>query len=84
MTEFIASIYIKLKKGVNDPQGLAVVSGLKQLGFEDVKSARVGKVIDITLEAESEAAANSSLNEMCEQLLANPVIEDFEITISTH
>ena len=83
MAQFKASIYIKLKKGVNDPQGLAVVGGLKQLGFDTVNSARVGKVIDINLEAESEDEANNSLNQMCEQLLANPVIEDFEIIISS-
>ena len=83
MPKFKASIYIKLKSGVNDPQGLAVVGGLKQLGFDTVSSARVGKVIDMGLEAESVDEANSNLHQMCEQLLANPVIEDFEITISS-
>jgi phosphoribosylformylglycinamidine synthase len=83
MTKFKASIFIKLKSGVNDPQGLAVVGGLKQLGFDKVSSARVGKVIDMNLEAESADEANSNLHQMCEQLLANPVIEDFDITISS-
>tara|TARA_Y100001970_G_scaffold272872_1_gene370105 strand:+ start:1766 stop:2020 length:255 start_codon:yes stop_codon:yes gene_type:complete len=83
MSKFKASIFIKLKEGVNDPQGLAVVGGLKQLGFDMVSGARVGKVIDINLEAKSADEANISLNQMCEQLLANPVIEDFDITISS-
>ena len=82
MAQYKASVYIKLKKGVNDPQGLAVVGGLKQLGFDAVSSARVGKVIDIILEADSENDANNSLTKMCEQLLANPVIEDFNISIT--
>ena len=82
MTQFNASVYIKLKNGVNDPQGLAVIIGLKQLGFETIHSARVGKVIDIKLDAESEVQAKNDLTEMCEQLLANPVIEDFDISIT--
>ena len=82
MTQFNASVYIKLKNGVNDPQGLAVISGLKQLGFKAIHSARVGKVIDIKLDAESEEQAKNDLTEMCEQLLANPVIEDFNISIT--
>jgi phosphoribosylformylglycinamidine synthase len=82
MTQFNASVYIKLKNGVNDPQGLAVISGLKHLGFKAILSARVGKIIDITLDADSAEQAKNDLNQMCEQLLANPVIEDFDISIS--
>ncbi|HWV25202.1 MAG TPA: phosphoribosylformylglycinamidine synthase subunit PurS [Thermomicrobiales bacterium] len=69
------------KRGVNDPQGEAVLSGLKQLGFANVNRVRVGKVIRVNLTAESEDAARAAGQEMCEKLLANPVIEEFELTV---
>lgn len=70
------------KRGVNDPQGEAVLSGLKQLGFEGTNKVRVGKVIRIDVAAESEEAARATGQEMCERLLANPVIEEFELSVS--
>lgn len=69
------------KRGVNDPQGDAVLSGLKLLGFESTGRVRVGKLIRFNLTADSEAAARSIAQEMCERLLANPVIEEFELTV---
>jgi phosphoribosylformylglycinamidine synthase len=69
------------KRGVNDPQGDAVLSGLKLLGFEGTGRVRVGKLIRFDLTAESEAAARATGREMCERLLANPVIEEFELTV---
>ncbi len=79
---FIAKIDVMLKPLVNDPQGLAVRDGLHTLGFEQVEGVRVGKRIEVTLDAESRAAAEQSVREMCDKLLANPVIESFEFEVS--
>lgn len=79
--EFLAYVTVKLKPSVNDPQGLAVTNGLRQLGFEGVKSVRVGKHIEITIEAEDESAAKTALELMCNKLLANPVIEDYDFRL---
>ncbi len=79
---FIARIDVMLKPLVNDPQGLAVRDGLHTLGFEQVEGVRVGKRIEVTLDAESRAAAEQSVREMCDKLLANPVIESFEFEVS--
>ena len=79
---FIARIDVMLKPLVNDPQGLAVRDGLHTLGFDHVDGVRVGKHIEITLDAESQAAAEQSVREMCDKLLANPVIERFEFELS--
>ena len=76
---FAVEVAVTLKPVVNDPQGLVVRDGLRQLGFTQVVSARVGKVIALELEAESEAAARDAAVQMCEKLLRNPVIEDYHI-----
>jgi phosphoribosylformylglycinamidine synthase subunit PurS len=72
-------VAVTLKPVVNDPQGLVVRDGLRQLGFSQVRSARVGKVIALELEAASEAEARELTVQMCEKLLRNPVIEDYHI-----
>ena len=79
---FIARIDVMLRPLVNDPQGLAVRDGLHTLGFEQVEGVRVGKRIEVTLDAASRAAAEQSVREMCDKLLANPVIESFEFEVS--
>ncbi len=79
---FIARIDVMLKPLVNDPQGLAVRDGLHTLGFGHVEGVRVGKRIEVTLDGESRAAAEQSVREMCDKLLANPVIENFEFEVS--
>ena len=79
---FIARIDVMLRPLVNDPQGLAVRDGLHTLGFEQVEGVRVGKRIEVTLDATSRAAAEQSVREMCDKLLANPVIESFEFEVS--
>ncbi len=76
-----AKVYITLKKGVLDPQGRAVQSGLENLGFKGIKSLRVGKLIEIELEGLSLEEAQKSLKDMCESLLANTVIEDYHFEI---
>ncbi len=70
-----------LKPVVNDPQGLAVESGLKQLGYPGVSNVRVGKYIELALVAEDEMDARMKVEEMCDKLLANPVIEDYAYVV---
>ncbi|AGF52890.1 slr0519 [Synechocystis sp. PCC 6803] len=75
-------IYVTLRPSVLDPAGTAVQSGLQQLGYDGVSQVRIGKYIELTLEAPDEATASQQLDTMCDQLLANTVIENycFEIT----
>ncbi len=72
-----AKIYVTLKRGVLDPQGQAVARALGRLGFGEVKDARIGKYIELQVEAADEAR----LKEMCEKLLANTVIEEYRVEI---
>jgi phosphoribosylformylglycinamidine synthase len=78
---FLARINVMLKPVVNDPQGLVVRDGLQGLGFEGVEAVRVGKRIEVTVSAEDTGAAQRAVDGMCDQLLANPVIEWFEFEI---
>ena len=82
MATYLAHVNVMLRPVINDPQGLAVRDGLHSLGFEGVTTVRVGKRIDITVEADSAATAEAQVREMCRQLLANPVIEDFELEVA--
>lgn len=77
-----ARIHITLKQGVLDPQGKAVGQALAALGFAGVGEVRQGKVIDIELAETDPGRARESLEEMCERLLANTVIEDYEIDLT--
>ncbi len=79
---YLAVIEVMLKPLVNDPQGLAVRDGLQTLGFDGVEAVRVGKRIEVTLTAADAAAAETSVRSMCDQLLANQVIEDFRFEVS--
>ena len=74
-----ATIYITLKNGVLDPQGKAIENALGQLGFDGVNSVRQGKLIEMDLADTDASAAESRLQEMCEKLLANTVIENYRI-----
>lgn len=76
-----AIIYIGLKPGVLDPQGRAISRSLNDLGFEEVTKARQGKVIELDLNGEDVAVAETRVKEMCEKLLANTVIESYRIEI---
>ena len=78
---FRATIQIKLKESVNDPQGNAVLSGLKTLGFDSVENVRIGKFIVVTLHARNRSNADSQVNDMCAKLLANTVIESFDYVL---
>ncbi|MDQ2984015.1 MAG: phosphoribosylformylglycinamidine synthase subunit PurS [Actinomycetota bacterium] len=73
-----ATILVRPKPGILDPQGQAVQSSLRQLGFA-VTDARVGRVVDIELANGDAQQARAELERMCEQLLANPLIESYEI-----
>ncbi len=74
-----ADVFVKLKKGVVDPEGEATKKALNLLGFRNVKSVSSIKVFRIELEAKSREAAEKMIEEMCEKLLANPVIQDYSI-----
>jgi len=76
-----ARVTVMLKDGVLDPQGQAVKHALNSLKYNTVESVRQGKVIEIVLDETSEERANKSIQEMCEKLLANTVIESYEIEI---
>ena len=75
-----ATILVRPKPGILDPQGEAVQSSLRQLGFE-VGEARVGRVIDLDLEGADVDATRAELERACDQLLANPLIESYEIAL---
>jgi phosphoribosylformylglycinamidine synthase PurS subunit len=75
-----ATVLVRPKHGILDPQGEAVEQALRQLGFA-VDTARVGRVVDLEVEATDAAAARAEVERMCEQLLANPLIESYEIEL---
>lgn len=78
-----AIIHVGLKPGVLDPQGKAVSDTLGRMGFSEVTGARIGKVIELDLEGLSSADAKARVTDMCEQLLANTVIESYEIELTS-
>ena len=77
-----ATIYISLKNGVLDPQGKAIENALNQLGFNGVDNVRQGKMIELDLTDTDATQAHNRLQEMCEKLLANTVIENFDIRLN--
>lgn len=74
-----AQITVRLKKSVLDPQGKAILGAVHALGFEGVDEVRQGKVFDVTLKTNDRVQAEKELGEIGKKLLANTVIEDFEI-----
>jgi phosphoribosylformylglycinamidine synthase len=75
-----ATVLVRPKPGILDPQGEAVESSLRQLGFA-VGEARVGRLVELELETTDEREAHAEIEQMCEQLLANPLIESYEIEV---
>jgi phosphoribosylformylglycinamidine synthase PurS subunit len=75
-----ATVLVRPKPGILDPQGQAVESSLRHLGFP-VGDARVGRVVDLTVDADDADDARAEVERMCEQLLANPLIESYEIEL---
>ena len=78
---YLAKIYIQYRPTVSDPQGQTILGGLHQLGFDSVTGVRAGKYMEITLNASTESAASDQVRQMCERLLANPVIEDYRFDL---
>lgn len=76
------TVLVRLRPGILDPQGKTVQQSLPALGFTGVSDVRVGKAIEMTVEGETSASIEASVREMCAKFLANPVIEDFEITVA--
>ncbi|PYO00793.1 MAG: phosphoribosylformylglycinamidine synthase [Candidatus Rokuibacteriota bacterium] len=72
-------VLVRLKPGILDVQGASVKRALAGLGFDDVRDLRIGKVIEVEMDAETPAGARQRADEMCRKLLANPVLEDYTI-----
>lgn len=77
-----AKIHVTLKNGVLDPQGKAIESALSHLGFADVGQVRVGKYIEVEMKGQNPEDARVRVEEMCEKLLANTVIEKYSVDIA--
>jgi phosphoribosylformylglycinamidine synthase PurS subunit len=84
MAKFRIAVHITPRKGLLDPQGNAVRDALRTLGFSSVKDVHVGRYIVVETDAYDAIAAEETVTEMCQKLLANPVTEDFEIESAVH
>ncbi|MDF1594769.1 MAG: phosphoribosylformylglycinamidine synthase subunit PurS [Acidimicrobiia bacterium] len=76
-----ATVHVTRRSDIADPQGAAVLRGLRDLGFSEVASVRIDKVITLVVETADADRATADIESMCEQLLANPVMEDYEIRL---
>ena len=79
--KFEVFVEVRLRPGIADPQGATIERALPALGFDGVEGVRVGKAIRFTVEADDAGAARAEVEKMADRLLANPVIEDTEITM---
>jgi len=79
---YLARVFVALKPTVNDPEGITISSALSSLGFEDVKGVRAGRYFQITLSAATTKKAEKQVEQMCDRLLANPVIETYSFEIA--
>ncbi len=79
--EYVADIVVTLKKSILDPQGDAVRSALKSMGYHGVQDVRIGKRIEVRLEAADEAGCTKTVYEICAKLLANTVVEAYDFSI---
>ena len=79
--KFHADIHVTLKPLVNDPPGLVIRDALRNLGFDEVATARSGKYLQLDLTAPTQKEANARVEAMCQKLLSNPVIEDYEFRV---
>jgi phosphoribosylformylglycinamidine synthase len=82
VNEYSIEVRIAPRAGLLDPEGKAIQHALRSLEFEDVDDVRVGRLVRLRLQAESETAARDLADEMCRKLLANPVTEDYDIALS--
>ncbi len=76
-TKYLAKIFVTLRPSVLDPAGVAVQSGLQQMGYDNVDNVRIGKYIELTITTSDQAKARQDLDRICDQMLANPVIENY-------
>lgn len=76
-----ARVYITYKEGILDPQGKTVLRALRSLGYDEVENLRVGKYMELELAGEDKEGLEKRLGEMCEKLLANPIIEDYDLEV---
>ena len=74
-------VFVTPKKGVLDPQGVVIETGLRQLGFAGADQVRVGKVIDLVVHTDDRDDASARVHSMCKTFLTNPVIEDYTFTL---
>jgi phosphoribosylformylglycinamidine synthase subunit PurS len=79
--KYLAKIFVTLRPSVLDPAGVAVQSGLKQLGYDTVEQVRIGKYIELTITSPDEKKARQDLDSICDQMLANPVIENYRFEL---
>ena len=79
-----SKIVVTLRKSILDPQGKAVEQGMHSLGYEQVKDVRIGKFIEMNVEASDKKEVERITHEVCQKLLANPIMEDFTFTIENH
>ena len=82
MQKYLAKAYVSLKPTVNDPEGLTIRGALGTLGYDSVESVRAGKYFQIELDSATELEAADRVEGMCRQLLANPVIEQYEFDLT--
>jgi len=80
-TPVIVQVSITRKAGLSDPEGVETNRALRALGYEAVDAVHFGRILTLDLDAQDEAAATAAVAEMCERLLANPVIEDYTIEV---
>lgn len=78
-----ARVYVTLKEGILDPQGKTVLRALKSLGYDEVEDLRIGKYMELALDGEDGDKLEARLLEMCEKLLANPIIENYRVEVET-
>lgn len=78
---FLAKVRVTLKPTVNDPEGITIARALDRLGFDSVESVRSGKYFEVKLDQAEKADAEQQVQEMCQKLLANPVIERFSFEV---
>lgn len=79
--QYAVQIRITPRPGILDPQGETIGRALETLGYDGVSDVRMGRLLSLQIEAPDEASARNSVSEMCERLIANPIIEDFTILI---
>lgn len=83
MTKYHAEIKIRLRRSILDPKGKASKHALDNLGFDQIEEVRIGKLIDVTLEANTTEEAEKVARKACDKLLANEVMEDYEVSVQS-